>query len=356
VIRGGTNPEYVQTSAQSGEAGFVLYASGSALRAVRFDPERLQVLAVGGAGNFEERSLAWVDRRGAEQPINAPRRAYTYPRISPDGTRVALAIADQEQDIWVLDLAHLTLGRLTFGPAIESNPVWTPDGRRLMYSSSRAGIPSVFWQPADNTGAAEQLTNTTTTLVTPFSVSPDGKTAVVGLAGGIDLGLLRLDGGTEPTPLVQDSGSQANADISPDGRWLAYQSNESGQMQVYVRPFPEVNAGRWQITTDGGGRPVWARSGRELFYMVQLPGGEAEIMSVPIDAASMFRYGNPTRLFAGRYGSAGQPGRIFDVWSDGQKFLVIKSAQVVAVREATPPSMIIVLNWFEELRARVPTR
>ena len=383
VIRGGTNAEYVEVSTPTGRAGVLLYASGGALRAVRFDVERLQTLgdpivvsdrirtevtgaahfsvsregslvyASGGTGNFQSRSLWWVDRRGAEQPIAVPPRAYSIPRISPDGTRVAVAIPDQEQDVWVLDRAHLTLGRLTFGPSVETNPVWSADGRTILFSSSRFGIPNVFSQPADNTGTMQQLTKSAT-LIVPYSASPDGRTAVVSLAGGIDIGIVRLDAPNEPTPLITGPGSESNADISPDGRWIAYQSNESGQTQVYVRPFPNVNAGRWQITTDGGSRPVWARSGREVFYLSTPAGRDVAIMSVPIDAASGFRYGNPTRLFGGPYVFS-LPGRMFDVTADGQEFLMIKDAQTETSGQ-TSASLVFVLNWTEELLPRLATK
>ena len=383
VIRGGAHAEYVQVPARSGTAGYVLYAAGGALRAIRFDAARLEpegepvvvadlvrteatgaaqfsvsrggtlAYAVGGPTRLLSRSLVWVNRRGEEQPIEVPPRAFTSPRISPDGTRVALAITDQEQDIWVLDLRHLALSRLTFGSSIEQNPVWMPDGKRILFSSSQGGIPNVFGQPADHTGAMEQLTRSQA-IVIPYSVSADGKSVVVTASGSTDIGIVRFDRPNETELLVEGPGSQINAEISPDGRWLAYQSAESGQYHIYVRPFPNVNGGRWQITTEHEGvRPLWARSGRELFYVAGSDLDRA-VMTVPVHATRGFEYGKPTQLFAGRYSMA-QPGRMFDVSPDGQRFLMIKEAQSPDPN-AIPPSAVVVLNWLEELRAHTSTK
>jgi len=381
LIQAGTQAEYVSLAA-SGQPGYLVYASGGALRAVRFDPERLEVLGdpvvvvdqvatestgaaqfsisrngsfvfvpgglADGAGSFEGRSLVWVDRRGREQPINAPLRPYVTPRISPDGTRIAVAIADQEQDIWVLDLARQPLTRLTFGPSVEQAPLWMPDGRRLVFGSNRAGIPNIFWQLADGTGTMEQLTASQTTPLVPFAISPDGKVLVVNIAGGSDLGLVRLDNPQQIVPLVAAPGNQINAEISPDGHWLAYQSGESGQFEVYVRPFPNVNAGRWQVTSGGGGRPLWARNQNELFYVASRDGA---LMDVPVRMTPTFSIGSPTKLFDGRYYVA-PPGRNYDVSPDGQKFLMVKAP----ASAAASASMVVVLNWSEELKQRVPTR
>jgi len=384
VVRGGTQGEYVQLPTPSAPTGYVLYASGGALRAIRFDASRLEpegdpivvieqmrveatgaaqfsvsrngslVYGVGGSFDFQNRSLVWVNRRGQEQPIAVPTRQYAMPRISPDGTRVAVSITGQEQDIWVIDLRNLTLSRLTFGPAIEGNPVWMPDGKRILFSSSQPGIPNVFWQLADNTGAMEQLTKSSTTL-TPYSVSPDGESLVVSLAGGTDIGMVHLSRPNEVPSIIGGPGSQINAEISPDGHWLAYQSNETGQYHVYVQPFPNVNAGKWQITTDQGGgvRPLWARNGRELFYLTGVD-PERTMMAVPIQTTPTFSHGQPTKLFAGRY-STSLPSRTFDVSADGQRFLMIRDAQT-SESGASEASAILILDWFEELRQRLAAK
>jgi len=378
LISGGTSAEYVAVPAMGRNAGLIVYASGGALRAIRFDAAALQtngdpvevvdqlrsestgaaqfsvsregtlVYATGGQGNFQNRSLVWVDRQGREQPVNAPPRAYAYPRLSPDGTRVALAITDQEQDIWIFDLAHRTLDRLTFGNAVETNPAWSADGRRVIFSSSRSGIPNVFAQAADHNGEIQQLTKSQT-IVAPYAVTPDGRAVLVSIGAGSDIGTIRSDETSEPTPLVVGPGNQGNPEISPDGRWIAYQSNESGQLQVYVRPFPDI-AGRWQVTTLPGGRPLWAHNGRELFYLASSD-RESAMMSVPIETTPAFRYGNATKLFDFKYATA-VPMRTFDVSNDGQRFLIVKEGE--SERMSGPSvNVIVALNWLDEARSRL---
>ena len=374
LIRGGSQAEYVAS-------GHLLYASGGVLRAVRFDPDRLAVLGdpvvvsdevrveatgaaqysvssdgsfvylSGGEGSFAERSLVWVDRRGHEQLLDAPQRAYNTPRISPDGKRIAVSIADQEQDIWLLDMARRQLTRLTFDASVEQYPLWTSDGAHVLFSSSRPGIPSVFWKRADNTGSIERVTSGQG-LITPFSLSPDGKMLVVSVNGGSDIGVVRLDQRTDPAPLIEAPDIQTNAEISPNGRWLAYESSESGQREIIVRPFPNVDAGRWQVSTNGGLRPAWARSGRELFY-----DGIRDIgmMAVSVGETATFSYGNPTKLFAttGGYYKSPSAGRTFDVSPDGQRFLMIK---VTETSRRSASNMVVVLDWFDELRQRMTAK
>ena len=381
VILGGTSPAYVHLPTRSAQAGYILYASSGALRAVAFDLARLeptsdptvvvdqvQVEATGaaqfsvsrdgtlvytsGAGaGFEARSLVWVDRHGREQPITVAPRAYLHPRISPDGSRIAVAIADQGQDIWILDPVRPALTRLTFGSAVEQYPIWTPDGRRVVFRSDRSGLPHVFWQAADNTGTIEQLTFATQSLVIPHALTPDGNTLIVGI--GSHIGIERLDNRQKITTIAEAQGSQGNAAISPDGHWLAYNSTESGPPQIYVRPFPNVDAGRWQISTSGGFKPIWARNGQEVFYFGLAP--ESALMAVPVRTNGTFTFGNPSKLFDGRPYFTAPRDRTYDVSPDGQKFLLIKAVQT-AEANSMPPQSVLILNWFTELQQRVPTR
>ena len=370
LIRGGSHAEYVET-------GHLVYAAAGTLRAVRFDLARLEVTSdpvpvaeqvmtlVNGAANFAisrsgalvyvpggaggiggaQRTLVWVNRQGREEPIKAPPRAFALPRLSPDGTRVALDIRDQESDIWVWDLARETLTRVTFDPGVDQFPVWTPDSRRIFFSSQRDGVGNLYSQAADNTGTVERLT-TGMNLQRPTSVSPDGTRVVLietTPKTANDIALLALGGpsatsattsgaGT-PTTAVSGQGRtdllihttfrEFNAEISPDGRWVAYESNEDGQNQVHVRPFPKVDTGHWQISTSGGTRPLWARSGRELFYL----DGNGVLTAVPVQTGgAMFSAGNPAKLFDTRYYS-GTAGRTYDVSPDGQRFLMIRTAR-----------------------------
>jgi serine/threonine-protein kinase len=375
LVRGASFAEYAPS-------GHLLYASGGSLHAVRFDPERLEVLSdpvvvadqirtepsgaaqftiaptgafaylSGGSGNYEARTLVWVDRRGREQPVSAPVRAYLHPRLSPDGSRVAVAIADQEQDIWILDLARQTLTPLTFGSAVEQYPVWTPDGRRVLFRSDRSGIPNLFWQFADGTGTAEQVTAVTQTIVIPDAITPDSKALVV--QTGVHIGIIGLDDRQKVSPVVEAPGIQSNAALSPDGRWLAYSSDESGTPQIFVRPFPNVDAGRWQVSSNGGTKPVWRGNGQELFYL-GLSAAGASLMAVPVHTTDRFSFGNPTKLFDGRPYYTVPLGRTYDVSADGQRFLMIKPT-IEADPSATPVKAVLVLNWTEELKQRVPVK
>jgi Tol biopolymer transport system component len=376
VLRGGTQPTYTRT-------GHLIYAVSGTLHAVRFDlearavvgdpvPVEYDLLTLGPTGTanyavsddgtliFSEgseaaagRLLVWVHRDGREEPVKAEPRVYTAARLAPDGTRVAFEARDQEQDIWVLDFARQTPSRLTFAPGLDAAPTWTPDGRRIIYQSAQSGTPNLFRKAADGTGAIERLTTTTASLQLPFTLSTDGSQLILMEARpetGPDLMLLRLDGKSKPETLLATRFVDLNAELSPDGRWLAYQNNESGAPQVYVRPFPQVDSGRWQISPAGGTRPAWSRATQELFYLDIVTGG---MMSVPYDTKDAFRPGNPIRLFATRY-YTGIPNRSYDVSADGKRFLMIKDP--AGEQGGTPNGMVLVANWFEELKAKLPAR
>jgi len=281
LLRGGSRGHYVTS-------GHLVYGAAGTLRAILFDPNRIETggtavpvlprLAITntGAGNFamaadgtlvyvdapgslgtNARTLVWVDRTGKEETVAAPPRAYEHPRLSPDGTRVALSSSDQEYDVWILDLARTTLTRLTLDPGQDWFPMWTPDGRRISFSSIRGsgpGRPNLWWMAADGTGTAERLT-TSTNAQFVSGITPDGTAAVYNEATpgmGRDLLQVALDGMHRVTPLVQTKFDERNGIVSPDGRWLAYESNSSGPFEIYVRPFPNVSGGQWQVSTAGG--------------------------------------------------------------------------------------------------------
>jgi len=365
--------------------GYLVYGAGGGLNAVRFDVGRLEVsgnpvavlpqIAVTqfGAVNFDvatdgtllyvpggaqeaARSIVWVDREGHEEPTKVPPRAFAYARVSPDGTRLALDARDQESDIWIWSFSRETLTRLTFDPATDRFPVWAADGRRVFFGSDRmntAGLANVFWQAVDGTGTAERLTMSTTRLQVPMSASPDGKTLVFReTLPSADLMALSLDAGHEVRPLVKSSFTEQNAEISPDGHWMAYESNDAGQFEVFVRPFPDVDAGRWQISTGGGTQPLWSRTGQELFYLA--PGGS--LMGVRVDRGASWSASAPAKLFDERYYHGGGPGsgtgRTYDVAPDGRRFVMIKPEE----SRGAAPGLIVVQNWIEELRRLLPQK
>ncbi|MGB7219136.1 MAG: hypothetical protein WBD07_10045 [Vicinamibacterales bacterium] len=303
----------------------------------------------------------WVDRRGREDAINVPARAYFNLRLSPDGRRLALEIRDQENDIWVWDLTRQTLDRRTFDPALDGAPIWTPDGSRIVFYSQRSGSgQGLFWLRADGTGTADQLTTAVGRNQVATSLSPDGSKLLfkdgTGINTGSDLMVLAMDGKAQPAPLIQATMfEETGAQFSPDGRWLAYQSNDSGQglNQVYVVPFPNVNGGKWLVSTAGGRMPSWAPSGRELFYI----DANNFLTSAPVQLTPTFAVGNPTRLFETKPPPALINARFYDVSLDGQRFVMIKEPTGDQNSpNATPASMVVVLNWLEELKARLPAR
>ena len=370
IVRGGGFPVYV-------ESGHIVYGNAGTLRAVRFDLDRLEargnpvavvegiITKAGGAASFAvsangtltyvagaaataRRTVVWVDRQGREEETNVPPRAYAYARLSPDGGRVALDIRDDQNDIWTWDLTRKTLTRLTFNPGINRAPVWTPDGTRIAFSMAGDGAEPVFIQAADGSGTPTRVTPDKGTFM-PVSFTPNGKQLLLhpSAAAPYDLQIVDIEARTAPTPLLGEPHSESNGVVSPDGRWLAYQSNESGRDEIYVRPFPNVNSGRWQVSADGGTRPLWSRDGRELFYY--LPPGV--IMAAPIGPGSSFTPGKPTVVLKGTYLSP-QTGRMYDVSPDGRRFLLIKESRSEGA--APPPQLIVVQHWLEELKRLVP--
>jgi serine/threonine-protein kinase len=295
-------------------------------------------------GGLNRSTLVWVDRRGQEEPLSAEPQSYHSPRISPDGSRLAIVIFESGgSDIWIYDLEREILTRLTFDPATDSFPVWTPDGQRIVFNSGRAGAGNdLFWKSADGTGQVERLT-TNPNNQGAFSFSPDGKRLVFGEATNSDLQVLSMEGERTSQPLFQSQFNESRARISPDGHWIAYESNESGRIEIYVRPFPNVEEGKWQISSDAGQQPIWAPGGQELFYR-----SRQAMMVVGIKTEPTFSAGSPVVLFTGRYTTFTGPILNYDISPDGQRLLMIK-------QEEGPGQINVVLNWFSELKRLVPT-
>jgi len=395
LIRGASDAVYADT-------GHIVYAAAGSLRAVRFDAVRLEavgdpvtvvdavVTGVAGQADYAlsrhgtlvylpggaaeqtlpARTLLWVDRQGKEEPLSVPRQPYAVARLSPDGTRVALDVRDKSNDIWIWNIGGQTRTPLNVDPAQDLSPVWTPDGHRVIWTSTRGGggsNPNLYWQSSDGTGAAERLTTAFHSQY-PTSISRDGARVALFAqnpdgTGGMSISVLNMNGATGRRPVepLLSGGLRdliVNGEISPDSRWIAYQSNESGSFQVYVRPFPKVDEGRWQISPAGGTRPMWARNGRELFFL----DGNDHLTSVPVlTNAATFAAGAPTQILKTRYypgwTSRGFDLRAFDISADGKRFLMIKDDDTTEQKSAAaPPSMTVVMNWFEELKARVPVK
>ena len=262
---------------------------------------------------------------------------------------MALASFDQEADIWVWDLTAETLSRLTFDAARDRHPTWTPDGQRVIFSSDRAGTSALFWRAADGTGTAEPLGESESYQL-PQAVAPDGRVVVVreGLVEA-NLVTVSLTGDPVSEDLLVTEFNESNPAFSPDGQWVAYESDASGASEVYVRPFPDVDAALHQISTNGGASPLWAPDGSELFYA-----DDGRLLAVPVQTAPTFSRGTPMVVIEGDYRLADLLDRRYDIDPSGERFLMLKFDGGPGTDGRSLPSLTFVLDWFEELKERVP--
>ena len=376
LIEGGSDAEYL-------ESGHLIYASAGTLRVVGFDPVRFEVLGdpvpvaqtvmtsrwgaahygvsrsgtlmYAPAGTGAQQSVVWVDRKGREEPISAPARAYSVPRLSPDGTRVVVTVWDPDAGSWIWDLARDRWTRLTvdptYYPANDLSPVWTPDSRRIIFASARDRLTvyNLYSVAADGAGTTERLT-TSALFQIPTSITPDG-TRILGHgqsegAPGFRIVMIPLMHPSKAQTLFHDPSPfhATNPEISPNGRYIAYGSVGSRDADdVYVRPYPHVDRGVLKISRAGGTRAMWARNGRELFYL----DGSKTLMAVPVDTSGpTFSAGAPAKVFDAAKYSSWYPLRNYDVSPDGQRFLMIK--------DGPPAQLIVVQHRLEDVKARVP--
>ena len=288
--------------------------------------------------------LVWVDIKGAQQPITSEKGAYQYLRVSPDGTRVAYtASSGADRDIFVLDWARNSKIRLTKEAGGETSPIWSPDSRRIAYNASRTGgQSSIYWRAADGSGEEEQLT-TGPNLRVPFSWSRDGQTLFFveqNPQNSNDIWALPMTGDRTTRALVTSRFDERRPAISPDGRWLAYGTNEQGPPEIHVRPYPETAREKYQASAGGGTSPVWSIDGRAIFYR---NGGK--YFRVNVTTSPDFKAGKPEELFT-LIGS--DQTMNYDLAPDGKRFAVIKSGS-----DGSGVEYRVVVNWIEELRARV---
>ena len=381
LVAGGSCARFIPSAADglSATRGHLVYAAEGGLRAIPFDTGSLSTSGTAvpvvnqvstsarGAANFAvaadgtlvyvntanpvQTTLMWVDREQREEPITAPSHRYTWVRVAPDGTRLALATGDPGLDIAVLDIRRATLTPLRFAATEFNNgPVWSFDGRRILFQARVPNGPSnVWWVAADGSDTATRLTTTASNPQRPTGVSPDGSSAVLMEARpSLDVMQVALDATRRVTSLLTAAESyEAGGVVSPNGRWLAYESDVSGPMEVYVCPYPNVAGACVQVSTAGGRAPRWLpKTGGELFFV----GPNGALMRVPVEnAGPAWRAGKPSTLLdrvdldgtGSAYGS-------YDVAPDG-RIVVIKSV-------TTPPQISIVLRWNQELARLAPPR
>jgi serine/threonine-protein kinase len=288
----------------------------------------------------------WVDRNGRTDAVAADwTMRVSSVALSPDAEQLAFTAAENDQQVWVTQLAHGTASKLTFEGTRNNRPVWTPDGRSVAFVTDRAPRLSLFQRPADGTAAAAPLHQSDGALQ-EVAFSPDGEWIVFRRGGGPagDIYGRQLTRDSADVPLVATNFQESSPTISPDGRWLAYVSTETGDPQVYVRPFPNVDDGRWLVSTNGGTEPVWARNGRELFYR----NGEDDLITAEVAPGDAFTTRAQQVLFSARPYLSSVFHQTYDVTPDGQRFLMIR----IGEGSSDNTELIVVENFFEELKTR----
>jgi hypothetical protein len=301
------------------------------------------VYAPGGVIPRQENSLVWLDQKGSEQPVTDKTFPFSSPRLSPDGRRIAVHTVLEGQ-IWVYDLSTGTTALLT-NEGRAAFPIWSPDGRRLLFSLNNYLFMNLFWQASDGSSSMERLT-TSPCNQWSGSWSADGKTIAFVEWPGSNADIVVMDvASRRVTPFLNTSFNEMYPDFSPDGRWLAYTSDESKQEEVYVRPFPGPGP-RHPVSTEGGIMPLWSKDGKRIFYRRR-----DQVWAVDVRQDGGFSTGKPRLLFERPGYGFGDPVRTYDLSHDGQRFLMYKYDQ----RKPTPVmEIMLVENWFEEVRRLAP--
>ena len=298
------------------------------------------------SGGVTVRQFVWLDRAGTQTGTvgRLDSELLSNPELSPDGSRVAVdRTLNGNQDIWLIETSRDVATRFTFDAAVDRGPVWSPDGRTVVFLSARSGANDIYGKAANGTGG-ERVFVASPMPKTPESWSPDGKLLLfrnVDPKSGRDLWAFPVDGKNPPLVLRQTDAEEMHTQVSPDGRWLAFSSNESGPFEVYVQPFPS-GTGTWQVSAGGGVQPRWSRDGRELFYIAP----DSKLMAVPITVASDGQSVEPGRavaLFNTRIAGGAVVGigrQQYDISKDGKRFLINQS-----VGDSRVSPITVVLNW-----------
>ena len=302
---------------------------------------------VGGGDSLTMHRVVWIDRAGTVTPLPLPSRIMENVVISPDGGRAAIQIREGIIRIWIYDFARGTLTPLNTGTGSSQAPLWTPDGTRVIYRGTRNGTRNLYWIPVDGSGAEERLTTAPGRIQTPTSISADGRTLLFNQTGedeegGAGIWRLQLDGDRTATRLFPLGLSGLDGQLSPDGRWVAYQAVVASRPEIFVAPL-SGSGERRLVSTDGGTEPLWSRNGRELFFQA----GD-RLMSVTVAPGAAFTAGPPRPLHTGRYLISVTSNTSYAVTPDGSRFLRI---QPLAEQPAIA-RLELVLNWHAELARR----
>lgn len=378
LVKGGTDPHYVSS-------GHLVFMRAGVLLAVPFDAEKLEIkgaavpvaenilenprigagqyavskdgllVYISGGVTYGEHELVFVDKAGNAKPLTASKRPYEDFTISPDGKYIAATIEGPVTNTWIHDITRDTETRFNFG--VENrDPAWTPDGKHIAYSGYKDGKYAVFWKSLDGSTPEEPLILSDKTVDAWF-FSPDGGTLLYAeyqFGGEQNIGALPLNDRAKARTIFPASYQAEWAILSPDGKWIAYDSNESGKPEVYVAPYPAMEP-RERMSTNGGLHPLWAPDGRELYYRTGASPEELEqralaqktrVMAVAIETKPAFKAGQPRMLFEGPYFESGHD---IAVTPDGKGFVLIRETDT----QTGPRELEVVLNWPEELKQRV---
>jgi len=364
LIHGGFAARWVPT-------GHIVFQRDETLYAQRFDPERLELkgdvhrlldgmysgymgrapqwtfsengtLAYMRSDEVGTRTLVWVDRSGNEKALPVDEQQFLSPSLSPDGRRIAVTITSSRgfRELWTLSVDGGSFARLTIGNAQSSDPVWSPDGETIAFAHAPRGNFNIMTQPSSGIAEPTQRTNSRGNLM-PRAWTPDGRTLLLEQLAPRSIGLLNVE--TDELQVLERNYEESQPAISPDGRFLAYSSNETGQWEVFLRAFADEQR-KWQVSASGGREPVFSRDGREIFYR----DGD-KMMAAALATEPDVLLGTPSVLFEAPYAvdPFGRDSRNYDIAPDGKRFLMIKET-------VTNAEVVVVLNWFRELEALSP--